>query len=320
VILDIVYENDKEDYSPANRTFSLTPNKPITELKKERRSRLLEIAAFTDFIGLDRNEPNGLIQIEAKRRININTRHRLWSRGKDDRFVGNDLSEIQDWKHPLAVTREYTEYKTKDSSIRIPNTRGKFKSVYFNYFGYVEPKLLFSKLEENNRILDSTKAIGGQIDPLSIFRYQLASFGINVQVFRLSFPQIKLQWNVLNGGMFWSRTRVALTADSTGPSEALNSNYWTLESNLTFRPDNRWGASLGFGYMKGRLWNKDYSIIKNKGLFQNQFDAWLRTGDDGKLFFRYRWTFENGNRNNNFTQLQLGYSLNLFAASGNGGE
>jgi hypothetical protein len=53
ITMDIVLENDKEDYSPADRVFILTPTSPIVEMRKERRSRILEVAAFSDFIGLD---------------------------------------------------------------------------------------------------------------------------------------------------------------------------------------------------------------------------------------------------------------------------
>jgi hypothetical protein len=320
-ILDIVYENDKEDYSPSNRVFSATPSNPIVELKKERRSRILEIAAFTDFVGLDKNEPNGLIQFEVKRRININTKHRLLVRGKKNVELLSqiDLGEVYVSPSPKKTNAdiEYDIRSRKDSTsiktIVIPNK--KFRSPYFNFLSYIEPKLLFSKLEENNRFLDSAKAVGGVIDPLSLYQFQLASFGLNLQILRFSFPQIKLQWNFLNTAVYWGRTRVALSTDTTGPSVALNTKNWEFGSNVTFRPDNRWGASLGFAYILPAIWNSEYQLTTKNGLFQYQFDSWLRTGDDGKLFFRYRWTFENKNRNSNFTQIQLGYSVNLFAGT-----
>jgi hypothetical protein len=317
VILDIVYENDKEDYSPANRTFSLTPAKPIVALKKERRSRLLEIAAFSDFIGLDRNEPNGLIQIEAKRKIYITTKHRLLVRGEyHDKLARIDLDSVNIQKFDtLSGKYQVTDRTTGVTLTELGQPKSRFRSVYFNFFNYIEPRLLFSKLEETNRLLDSVKAINKTISPINLYQYQVATFGVKMQLFRLSFPQIKMQWNVLDVGAFWSRIRVALTADSAGPSAALNSNYWQFGTSVIFRPDNRWGASLGFEYLSPRIWNDEYERANGHGLFQQQFDAWLRTGDDGKLFFRYRWTYENFSRNNNFTQIQLGYSLNLFTGN-----
>ena len=191
----------------------------------------------------------------------------------------------------------------------------RFRTPYFNFFGYIEPRLLFAKLEENNRFVDSSKAGNGVIDPISLYQYQLASFGITTQVFRISFPQIKLQVNLINAGVYWMRTRVALTSDSAGPTAPLNSIYWQFGTNVIFRPDSRWGVSIGFDYLAPRIWNDAYALENKKGLFQDQFDAWLRTGEEGKLFFRFRWTYENKTRNKNFTQVQLGYSLNLFAGA-----
>src|SRR5690606_12953216 len=97
LLLDIVLENDKEDYSPSNRTITLTPASNIQELKKEQRSKILEVSAFTDLAGLDQDQPNGLIQIEAKRRITVSTRSRLLSGGKSNEDVASqvDLSDFQ---------------------------------------------------------------------------------------------------------------------------------------------------------------------------------------------------------------------------------
>jgi hypothetical protein len=360
-IFDIVYANDKEDYSPRNLTFSVTPAKPIMELRKERRSRILELAAFSDLVGLDRAEPNGLLQIEARRRININTKYRLLVRGESRKLIEYNLSttwfrkikqdgqdkyevyQFPSWREKRLMewigdrySGEQVDLILKDralpagrrlnkgdslmlKSVTLPSPEiitiphKKFRSPYFNFFGYLEPRLLFSKLEENNRFVDSAKAGNGTLDAIDVYRYQVASFGVHMQVFRMSFPQIKLQWNVINTGLTWSRTRVALTADSAGPTTPLNSSIWQFGTNIIFRPDSRWGASLGIEFLLPNVWNDDYQLSSKKGLFQDQFDAWLRTGDEGKLFFRFRWTYQNAKRNNNFTQVQLGYSLNLFA-------
>jgi hypothetical protein len=50
----------------------------------------------------------------------------------------------------------------------------------------------------------------------------------------------------------------------------------------------------------------------NDGLLQADFDAFYKTSDESKLFFRFRWIYEAGNKDNNFNQIQLGYSMNLF--------
>lgn len=98
LLFDIVLQNDKENYSPTNSVIALKPSSPIVELKKEKRSKILEVAAFTDFVGLDQQEPNGLIQIEAKRRINIVTKYRQVRRFEtvDDFANQLDLSGMQE--------------------------------------------------------------------------------------------------------------------------------------------------------------------------------------------------------------------------------
>jgi hypothetical protein len=98
-------------------------------------------------------------------------------------------------------------------------------------------------------------------------------------------------------------------------SETRSTSYWELGSVIIFRPDNRWGASIGVNYIFPRIWNADYQTTRSNGLFQKQFDGCLHTGNEGKLFFRFRWTYESHHRNSNFAQIQLGYSLNLFAGS-----
>jgi hypothetical protein len=369
LVLDVKYENEKENYSPSDRVFSLLPSLPIVELRKEKRSKIIEIAAFTDFVGLDRSEPNGLIQIDAKRKILLNTKARLLSRMKDNELLLSkiDLHEVTPRQVPSSK-KNYLQYELvprplakktsndslskgvetiikkyedsigvlKDSVISIIRMdsitkkktlkkleeerfilirRRKFHSTYSTWFNYIEPRLLFSKLEDNNRFIDSGKVTGGEISPLLLYQYQLISFGAKLQIYKLNFPQLKFQWDLLTVGGYWGRSRLALTSDSVGPSEALNSSYVELQTSFNFRPDSRWGASIGFSYLMPRIWNPKFDVANKKGLMQWQFDGHLRTTLDSKLFFRYRWTYQHKDRDLNFTQMQLGYSLFIFAGS-----
>jgi len=56
----------------------------------------------------------------------------------------------------------------------------------------------------------------------------------------------------------------------------------------------------------------EYKITGKDGLWQMFFDASYKTSDDNKMFLRFRWTSEVKNHDNNFTQIQLGYSMSLF--------
>jgi hypothetical protein len=175
---------------------------------------------------------------------------------------------------------------------------------------------LFSKLEENNRVLDSSSFESDTlISPLKLYQYQLWSFGATLNVFKLSFPQVKFSWNVLNVGAYFFRTRVGTQADSVNQSVPLNSSYLLLNTNVMFRPDNRWGAGVGFDWIKTSLWDNEFKMSNKHALLQPYFDGYIKTSDNAKLFFRFRWIYEQYNRGSNFAQIQIGYSMNVFTSS-----
>jgi hypothetical protein len=366
LVLDIVLENDKENYSPANTVVELTPTNTIVELRKEKRSRILDVSAFTDFTGLDQEEPNGLIQIEAKRRINIKTKSRPLRRFDATEDIANqlNLSHLHEVERRFEVNKKgnptnriiYTLVKEKEredlplissKNIKVSTTKMKFGKVsttgqasdtitrdfwkyevtlkpkrfsapHWVFANYVEPSLLFAKLEENNRFIDSLTLDGNKIDPVKLFQYQLVSFGATLNILRMSFPQSKMSWNVLSAGGYWFRSRVGYSNDSTRASVALNSSYLIGSTEWIFRPDSRWGVSMGANVIKPSLWNETYELANRHWLLQPYLNAFLKTNENDKLFFRFRWTYEIKERDNNFTQIQLGYNVNLFANTNSG--
>lgn len=328
LLLDIVLENDKEDYSPSNRTITLTPASNIQELKKEQRSKILEVSAFTDLAGLDQDQPNGLIQIEAKRRITVSTRSRLLSGGKSNEDVASqvDLSDFQPCSRPTVKGKTLQYVLTRKSSptsgqsseeqtITINVSNRKFRSPYFAVISGFEPRLLFSKLEESNRVLDSTMVSDGKLSSLRVYQHQLWSFGATIDLFELSFPQVKLNWKVLRFGAYYFRAGVDVDSDSTENSDPLNNSYLQFGTSVIFRPDSRWGAAMGFDIIRPTLWNSQYEYATGNMLLQPYFDGYLKTSDQAKLFFRFRWIWERHERENNFVQLPVGYTMNLFAAN-----
>lgn len=351
VMLDISYENNKEDYSPVNSVFSLSPTNPIIELRKEKRSKILEVAAFSDFAGLDQENPNGLIQIEAKRKLNINTQYKYFfnkkkmeelasinlsvydsiiiSRENNNKiikytFLSKDSVQLLSTNSQTYGLQEYF-YKGTEKNKEFVVKTNKLRTPYYNFFGSLEPKLLISKLDENNRFLKLDSLSSSKyrldenqvsVDPLELFRYQLASFGLNLNVLKINFPQLKFSVNVLDFGYYWYKTSIQLFDDKEGSSTIpLNNQFFQFGSSLHFKPDSRWGANFGVNYIKQEIWNPSFSLNNDYGLLQSTFDAHLMTSDNAKLFFRFRWNYEYRNKGNNFTQFQLGYSVDLFSAN-----
>lgn len=290
-ILDyfIIADNDREDYSPANTVVHLNKQAPTIELKKERRSKILTARAFTDFIGIQDEEPNGLIQIEALKRINFNTA-----------------------KYGRAF-------------------------VYHSFFSYVEPVLAFSKIEKNKNALPLTSADLDQsllqtgeksfiLQPIELYQYQKSSFDVNLNLWKVNFPEIKSNLQINTSlGIFKTNvvdTILVTSANTIEKSPAPNFNVlntlrWGFSAIWEIKPENRYAIVFGWDRRKLNLLDEGFSIPtdpeKKMNILNTAWvEAFLKTNEDAKLFFRYRFTFEDKFANRNFTQIQLGYLMDLF--------
>jgi hypothetical protein len=357
LIYDIVLENEKEDYSPANKVISLAPHNPIIELRKEKRSKILDISAYTDFVGLDQQQPNGLIQFEVKRRIIINSRHRLSGQRRTSDSSGITMEQFAqrydlrdfDLDAPEEDRNGNIKYKAKErtkySKTEIPSASktktpldsnkelykpinpvlirpDKFKPINLVWFNNVEFKLQFLKLEENNRILPYKRLTLEnsriKISPIDLYKYQINSFGPTFDIFRVNYTQVKFSWNVLNIGINWFNVRVADSTTVSAESSSIYLNNFSIQpgSSITFRPDGRWGVTIGSNYLRQSIWAKPYELSNPHGLLQYHVNAHLKTNEYSRLFFRFRFTHEIKMRSENFTQIQAGYTVDLFSSIG----
>lgn len=280
-----VLENDKEDYSPVNCVVNLNPKNPVVELKKEKRSRLLSLKTFTDAVGLKGDEPNGLIQIEASRKFN------LWT------------------------ARVGTKY------------------LYYGALTYIEPKLIFSKIEKNNRslILTEDQAIKElaivrekkvfRIDQIELYKYQNSAFDVDLNLAKYNIPNIKsnFQFN-LSGGILRTEVQDSLVViakvlqkSTKADTRTLNTLRWGFSVLYELKPDSRYGLVFGYDYRKYKILSENHIFNRKLGVIQSYYgDFFLKTNDKDKLFFRYKYSFASPVARQNFVQIQLGYSLEIF--------
>jgi hypothetical protein len=268
---------------------SLNKEDRSKELKKEKRSKILTVRAFSYFIGIQNDQPNGLIQIEGSKKINFNT----------------------------------AKYG------------GAF--AYSSFFSYVEPILAFTKIEKINNALsftekdlDQTAIQNGRksfkTTPIDLFKFQKSSFDINLNVWKINFPELKSSLH-FNSGIGIFRTNAVDTLLVTGNNtieknsepiiSTLNTLRWGFSAIWEIKPEGRFGISFGWDRKKLDLLSADFSIPKTdttnvKLLNTAWVDAFLKTNEDAKLFFRYRFTFEDKFPKSNFPQIQLGYLMDLF--------
>lgn len=145
------HQNDRLDFSPKNQTITLPRddrNKEFSlELKKEQSSKILGARFFSDFVGFNQADPNGLIQIEIEKNIPLWTRRYL-IRGSRGRNIGwanyvkpsFNWARIEEREEKLSLTNNTISYldlvRFKDISIGldlnvftfdVPNSKLRFE-------------------------------------------------------------------------------------------------------------------------------------------------------------------------------------------------
>lgn len=282
-----VLESDKEDYSPVNSVVILNNTNTFQELKKIKRSKILSVKAYTDFIGVQDDQPNGLIQIEASRKFNLTTKKN-----------GN-------------------------------------KNIYMGWVHFIEPKLTISKIEENNNSLFLTSDNIDEdflklnqkvfnVEAIDLLKYQNTAFDLDMNLYKINFPNIKsnIQFNINVGLLRTSVTDSIIVSEmAVNKSNSLNSlNLSSLRVGesimLEIKPDNRYGFNLGFDLKIYSSLNTDYIVgISTSSLIYSFWaDAFLKTGINNTLFFRYKLSYSpySSIPDYSFTQIQLGYLLDIF--------
>lgn len=273
------------DYSPADTVVNITPDKPVVTVSKLARHKLFRINIFSDIAGVNENNPNGLIQIEIDKRININTNRRFN-------------------KAPTAM------------------------------LAFITPYFQLSKIEENNRELGistfntSPTTNTNYVSPLELYRHSILEAGIKLNIVDIEWPAIDFQING-TGSITYSQVNDTISSDmgvATSVDERVNSINTGLEAAFIFSPEAAWGfkISSNFFYSENFNSNLTYKSIEGSGLdkkltspkrWLNDFNMLVtfRTGEDNdkRLFARIGFVHELSNLDNNFSELQIGYSMYL---------
>lgn len=303
---DYQYGVDRRDYSPQDTSFTISGGQAII-LHKQKTNKLFEAHIYTDFIGLNEEKPNGLIQTEVSKRININSVQHL---------------------------------------IKWPVIYSVVKSV--GIFQYISPSLTYSKIEQHNKRLllgdlDSIRFKPGFVDTstfkkayhryvtaIDLYQYQSFSAGAELNFFYLSNHDLKYTLYINVGGRFGitpvadSLTNIHNdTITKTGYVNEMNVNTLQFypEFKLTFLPEERFNFSITDRIIYVKPVNPviqelSFQKIDNSRLTAKT-DRWInsiellmtiQTNANSKLFGRIRFNSAMRNSNNNFAQVQVGYS------------
>ncbi|WP_459209156.1 hypothetical protein [Aquimarina rhabdastrellae] len=258
-----------------------------TKLHKEKSTRLLEAIVYTDFLSLvDEENPNGIVQTEVRKRFNINT-------FRTDRKWGHYFIP------PFFITRAA-------------------EGVGFLQFFDAEFKL--SKIEKNNKFL--LPEVNGSHTQLSLYQHRNYSIGGIFNLVNLENQNAKVNM-YLNSGVNFGRSGYKLSDIETAEEKFVNNIEVPIEFQIHLLPEKRLSVML-----TDRLsWFENFSndddlIIKSRQLDDPEtvvdYSRWLNTfnigvnldlSSTGRLFLRYKLVHDFDNINNNFSQLQFGYSF-----------
>ncbi|CAD5277584.1 MULTISPECIES: peptidoglycan-binding protein [unclassified Imperialibacter] len=298
----------RRDYSPRNSVHIVTFDKQkisTLTLHKTERSRLFEARVYSDFVGFQKGSENGILQTEISKQLNIMT-------GRFPRRIFN------------------------------------WTIVNFGLFSQVTPNLTISKIEADNKTLQlryRDDFINGGYEPvkyvstLDLRSHENLSVGFDFNSFLWDIPDVKSTFSFDHGFRYGrvdilDSTRVADqgTPKMSGKVDEFGVDTframwiranWHLQTVEDFQFDFNW--SLNSMYLRddrfqqvGKYEDFENSDRRTAPLSESTYyrielnAQWNPAGEiNGKIFFRYRYFWENGFWRTGFNQAQVGYSFFL---------
>jgi hypothetical protein len=299
------HEVGRRDYSPANQVITLdfeTDSRRQLELSKESTAKLFELKTFSDFVGFDQDKPNGLIQFEVDKRLNLNSRRR---------------GQFKRWQYSL----------------------GSFQFLLPSIvMSKIEDNNKFLILEYKDQFTNNAYSPVKFTSTLELKRYENFSVGADINWFIIDVPPLKSSLCV-NGGFRYGRVSVRdslrefsnNTIETTDFVHEYGVNTYTISPLKVIwevRTDERYTFSLGGGLHFYYLRDNSFLQVANiptfaetpddggdsKVLYKNvlmQLSFKPQTEGAGKLFFRYQYNWQQGFWRTGFHQIQVGYSVPL---------
>lgn len=296
---------DRTDYSPEDGivTVNLLTEKK-KDLKKSSTKEILQLKVFSDFVGLQEENPNGLIQFEVDKEIPLITKRSTKPYFGPIRFLVNKGGNI-------------------------------------GYLNFIKPRFIYSKIEENNSSLEPESiSVATENDTVQMFgtsaleikQFERFSIGTDLNLLLYNIPYGKSTF-LVNAGMHFGRTDFAafdtVPELKTYPRAFTNTYQPSFELLWRITGDERYGLEFSYGInwiisdrqdfaqISNTLDNSESQVYKvsdtQYGIQRFMILAYLNIDPktSGRLFFRYRSNSELWNFENNYSQLQIGYTTYL---------
>lgn len=274
------------DFSPADVTVELVPDKK-QDLYKSSSAKLFSLNIFSDLVGFNNDNPNGLVQFEFSKRIN------LWTK-RTDAWLMNYMGI--GWFTYMTPKFELAKIEENNRNIEL------------------------SSISPN----DSTTI--NYLNPLDLHRFSYARISTEVNFIDLQGPSVSLHSNFFVGvAVTQVQDTVAVNGNERIFDESINSLMLGANMRAIFNPESRWSFELSsrWTYFDPLNSNFTYQSIEKGEIKKanNLLSSWeflftwntgeANTAQANKLFGRFRFNHEWNYWNNNYSEFQIGYSIFL---------
>ncbi|MCM0667560.1 hypothetical protein [Flavobacterium tyrosinilyticum] len=290
------HQNDRLDFSPKDQVVSLPSDdfakSNAVELKKETSSKILNVNIYSDFLGLKKANPNGLLQFEVEKNIPLWTKRMELGIGRSSNFgLANYINFNLTW----------AKIGDEDRQLQV-----KYADRYVNNEYRPDRYVTF----------------------LDMIKYENTSVGADLNIASFDFPLLKARIE-LNAGIHYGRVNVVDTL-ATDVTKRFDKNVNMIRAYpdfiLRIRPEERFGAYLRFRPFKAIVPNNEefYTVSSEKDFVDEQklTSKWLHRFElgtyyapspkgDNKFFFRYRYTNTSDWGTNGYGEFQVGYLVYL---------
>lgn len=301
---DNLLDNYTRDYCPADT--AIKPINPadgkLVALNRERLINLIDAKLYTDLAGLSEKAPNGLVQVDVRKRFNLRT-------------VRQPIYVRDNWGHMTYLNLWGTLSKIEKSKLLLP-LRNDFKVV-------------------NNTLVSPDFATN-----LDLRQYEMASFGAEMNALLFDFPDNKVTL-YLDLGARYGLTKVADSLlkilNNTASFEKVSPNILDAHTGTVYPKvsmevfaQKRIGFTMSYQFNHTWLFsNNEFRQVmsyKKSPTSQTElepparnshmFELFVRTetgeSDNTKFFLRARLFMQQGDVNTFFSQIQLGMAYNVF--------
>lgn len=282
-----ILEKKTNDYSPADqRVYVSSKSEDKLILKKTPSPEIFTLNIFSDFVGINQNNPNGLIQTEFSKRINFFTKRK----GLFRQFGIGILTH---------VIPSFELTKIEQNNREMPLRRFTINDSNVTY--YANPLQILRY---------STANVKTEMNWVDIQGAAL-NFHLN---------------GYLGMAVTHVNDSIIVEGVKEEVDESINSFLAGWDAKFIFNPESKWSYTMvgTASYIKNLNDQISYYTVKdnelknvNDWLFGVEFLVTWNTNDDNKLFGRFRYDWESDNVYNNYSQFQIGYSIKFKASKPN---